>query len=64
MALICLMTYDQHTRWTATGPVAGWTGTIANLDYALKFVPKEKLSLGIPLYGYHWFAGPPIIQEK
>lgn len=21
--LICLMTYDQHTRWTAPGPVAG-----------------------------------------
>src|SRR5204863_2718234 len=28
-------------------------------DYAFKFVPREKLSLGIPLYGYHWFAGAP-----
>jgi spore germination protein YaaH len=58
--LICLMTYDQHTRWTAPGPVAGWAWTIGNLDYALKFVPREKLSLGIPLYGYHWFAGTPV----
>src|SRR5271169_3072634 len=58
--LICLMTYDQHTRWTAPGPVAGWAWTTGNLDYALKFVPKEKLSLGIPLYGYHWFAGTPV----
>ncbi len=57
--LICLMTYDQHTRWTAPGPVAGWAWTTGNLDYALKFVPREKLSLGIPLYGYHWFAGTP-----
>jgi spore germination protein YaaH len=57
--LICLMTYDQHTRWTSPGPVAGWVWTTGNLDYALKFVPKEKLSLGIPLYGYHWFAGTP-----
>lgn len=57
--LICLMTYDQHTRWTTPGPVAGWGWTTENLDYALKVVPKEKLSLGIPLYGYHWFAGPP-----
>ncbi len=57
--LICLMTYDQHTRWTAPGPVAGWGWTTENLDYALKVVPKEKLSLGIPLYGYHWFAGAP-----
>jgi spore germination protein YaaH len=57
--LICLMTYDQHTRWTAPGPVAGWGWTTENLDYALKSVPKDKLSLGIPLYGYHWFAGAP-----
>lgn len=58
--LICLMTYDQHTRWTAPGPVAGWEWTVGNLDYALKAVPPEKLSLGIPLYGYHWFAGTPV----
>ena len=61
--LVCLMTYDQNTRWTAPGPVAGWEWTVANLDYALKFVPKEKLSLGIPLYGYHWYAGAPIERE-
>jgi spore germination protein YaaH len=43
--------------------VAGWDWTVQNLDYALKFVPKEKLSLGIPVYGYHWFAGAPIRRE-
>lgn len=57
--LICLMTYDQQTRWTMPGPVAGWQWTVDNLDYALKSVPKEKLSLGIPLYGYHWYTGAP-----
>lgn len=57
--LVCLMTYDQHTRWTVPGPVAGWNWTLENLDYALKVVPKEKLSLGIPLYGYHWYTGAP-----
>jgi len=60
--LICLMTYDQHTRWTTPGPVAGWQWTLDNLDYALKSVPKQKLSLGIPLYGYHWYAGAPSID--
>jgi spore germination protein YaaH len=55
--LICLMTYDQNTRWTMPGPVAGYPWTVQNLEYALEFVPKEKLSLGIPVYGYHWFAG-------
>lgn len=57
--LICLMTYDEHTRYTPPGPVAGYPWTLENLDYALKVVPKEKLSLGIPVYGYHWFAGEP-----
>lgn len=57
--LVCLMTYDQNTRWTMPGPVAGWSWTVANIEYALKVVPAAKLSLGIPLYGYHWFAGPP-----
>jgi spore germination protein YaaH len=57
--LLCLMTYDQNTRWTMPGPVAGWDWTNENLDYALKTVPKAKLSLGIPLYGYHWYAGAP-----
>ena len=57
--LICLMTYDQHTRWTVPGPVAGWQWTVENLNYALKSVPKEKLSLGIPLYGQRWYTGTP-----
>jgi len=56
---LCLMTYDQHTVWTVPGPVAGWAWTVANLDYALKDVPRQKLALGIPLYGYHWFSGTP-----
>jgi len=62
--LICLMTYDQNTRWTMPGPVAGYPWTVENLGYALQFVPKEKLSMGIPLYGYHWFAGDPGKDEK
>jgi spore germination protein YaaH len=57
---LCLMTYDQHTVWTVPGPVAGWSWTVSNLDYALKIVPPRKLALGIPVYGYHWFTGTPI----
>ncbi|MGB7436956.1 MAG: glycosyl hydrolase family 18 protein [Candidatus Acidiferrum sp.] len=62
--VLCLMTYDQHTRWTMPGPVAGWEWTVDNMEYALKVVPKEKLSLGIPLYGYHWFTGAPIKENE
>ncbi|MGA7156243.1 MAG: glycosyl hydrolase family 18 protein [Acidobacteriaceae bacterium] len=62
--LICLMTYDQSTRWTTPGPVDGWVWTKQNLDYALQFVPKSKLSLGIALYGYHWYTGAPNFDGK
>jgi len=61
--LVCLMTYDQHTRWTQPGPVAGWQWTVDNLEYALKFVPRAKLSLGIPVYGYHWYTGAPTVDK-
>ncbi|MGA2435761.1 MAG: glycosyl hydrolase family 18 protein [Bryobacteraceae bacterium] len=57
--LLCLMTYDEHTRFTPPGPVSGYPWALANLEYALKAVPREKLSLGIPVYGYRWFAGDP-----
>ena len=62
--LICLMTYDQNTRWTMPGPVAGYPWVVENVEYALQFVPKEKFSMGIPLYGYHWYAGDPGKDEK
>jgi spore germination protein YaaH len=62
--LICLMTYDQNTRWTQPGPVAGYSWTVQQIEYALRSVPREKLSVGIPLYGYHWFAGDPGKDEK
>lgn len=62
--LICLMTYDQNTRWTEPGPVAGYLWTVQNMEYALRFVSRDKLSLGIPLYGYHWFPGEPGKDEK
>ena len=53
---ISMMSYDQHTRRTPPGPVAGLTWVRENVDYFLRYVPAEKLSLGVPLYGDHWFA--------
>ena len=60
---LCLMTYDQHTHWTTPGPVGGWVWTKGNLDYALKVVPRGKLSLGIAVYGYRWYTGDPGIDK-
>jgi spore germination protein YaaH len=54
---VSVMSYDQHTGRTPPGPIAGLPWARAVVDYFLRFIPPEKLSLGIPLYGKHWFAG-------
>ena len=60
---VILMTYDYHYAGSyvtgAVAPVAG-AGIESEFDVAtgvaeaLKVIPKEKLVLGIPLYGYTW----------
>ena len=50
------MTYSEHTRRTTPGPVAGMPWMREAVEYFLRFVPPEKLSLGIPAYGGHWFT--------
>ncbi len=54
---VSLMTYDHHTERTPPGPIAGFPWVEEILGHCLKLVPKEKLSLGIPLYGRRWYAG-------
>lgn len=60
---VVLMAYDFHYQGSAvTGPVAplGGGSTEAEFDtnialsQAYKVVPKEKLILGVPTYGYSW----------
>ena len=61
---LSVMSYDQHTRRTPPGPVAGtpWVRSVA--EYFLRHVPAEKLSLGIPLYGDYWSARPDPTPER
>jgi spore germination protein YaaH len=54
---LSVMTYDQHTRYTPPGPVAGFPWVEENLAYTLEQAPAAKVSLGIPLYGRRWYAG-------
>jgi spore germination protein YaaH len=54
---VSVMTYDQHTERTPPGPIAGYPWVEQVLDFCLKLIPKEKFSLGIPLYGRRWYAG-------
>lgn len=54
---ISIMTYDQHTRRTPPGPVAGPRWMEEVVKYLLdEGVSPEKLSLGIPSYSVHWYA--------
>lgn len=53
---LSVMTYSQHTRRTTPGPNAGIPWVTQVIEYFLKFVPPEKLSLGIPLGSQHWYT--------
>jgi spore germination protein YaaH len=54
---ISVMAYDQHTGHTTPGPVAGFPWVRQILQYSAGLMPKEKISLGIALYGRRWYAG-------
>ena len=51
---IILMTYDNHGTWSDAGPIADIDWVEKNLKYALKFIPKNKLYIGLAAYGYDW----------
>lgn len=52
-----LMAYDYHWSTSSPGSVAPKPWVEAVLAYAVTVVPKEKLVLGLPLYGYNWSNG-------
>lgn len=51
---ITLMTYDGYTRSSAPGPIAGYTWVEQSVRYALQYVPRQKLHLGLGFYGRVW----------
>ena len=54
---ITVMTYDQHTRRTPPGPVAGAEWVEQVVKYMLdQGVSPSKLSMGVPSYSVHWYA--------
>jgi spore germination protein YaaH len=53
---ISVMSYSQHTRRTPPGPQAGLPWMQDIVTYFLRYVPAEKLSLGIATGSQRWFT--------
>ncbi len=51
---LLLMTYEWGYAFGPPGPVAPIKNVERVIDYALTEIPREKLLLGIPNYGYDW----------
>ena len=54
---LVLMAYDEHSYGGAEGPVAGIDFVEKSLKTILESVSKDKVILGIPLYGRFWKEG-------
>lgn len=55
---ITIMTYDEHYSGGSPGPIASLPWMTQALDYAIRYIPNEKILLGIPVYGYDWSNEP------
>jgi len=54
---VILMTYEEHWSESEPGSVASIPWVTQVLDYAIANIPREKIYMGIPLYGYDWPEG-------
>lgn len=52
-----VMTYDEHSQGGECGPVSSIDFVENSIKYALQFVSKDKIIIGIPLYGRYWKKG-------
>lgn len=61
-----IMAYDYHWSTSAPGPIApvDWIKDV--LAFARTVVPREKITHGLPLYGYDWAgtAGTPVVWQQ
>ncbi|MBQ8248342.1 MAG: hypothetical protein IJY93_00465 [Clostridia bacterium] len=51
---VLLMTYEWGYTYSEPRAVAPINNVAAVVDYALTVIPREKIDLGIPNYGYDW----------
>lgn len=53
---VMIMTYDEHWPGGDPGPIAGAEFDDKCMQYATTVIPKEKILMGIPFYGYDWWT--------
>ena len=51
---VIIMAYDEHYRTGPPGPIASLDWCKPIFSHALATIPKEKIIMGIPLYGRAW----------
>ena len=51
---IIIMAYDEHWSRSRPGPVASYEWCAKVAEYSSSVIPKEKLIMGLPLYGREW----------
>mgnify|MGYP006274663525 FL=1 len=49
-----IMTYDHHWSTGPAGPIAPLDWVEQNIQYAIRYVPSDKILLGIANYGRNW----------
>ena len=49
-----IMAYDFHHAGSEPGPVAPITDVRRTVEFAIRYVPRRKIIIGVPLYGYDW----------
>ncbi|RLF72403.1 MAG: hypothetical protein DRN35_00695 [Thermoplasmata archaeon] len=56
---IKIMAYNLHwSTCNTSGPVTSYRWVDAVLSYAVSVIPREKIILGVPLFGYDWPIWP------
>ncbi|OGG09783.1 hypothetical protein A2154_01645 [Candidatus Gottesmanbacteria bacterium RBG_16_43_7] len=51
---IRIMAYDFHTELSPPGPITPLDALKSVINYAQKTIPPEKITIGLPNYGYDW----------
>jgi spore germination protein YaaH len=53
---LSIMAYPQHAGFSGPGPLAGLPWVRKIVAFSRSNMPAARISLGVPLYGFHWVA--------